>query len=52
MKLLFSLLLLLGACVLRGQNVSVFKGIVTDATTGIPVVSAEILDSYEAICIA
>ena len=45
MRSFFSLLFLLAACVLRGQNVSVFKGIVTDATTGIPVVSAEILDS-------
>ncbi len=45
MKSFFSLLLLLGACVLRGQSVFVFKGIVTDAATGIPVVSAEILNS-------
>ena len=45
MRSFLSLLFLLTACVLRGQSVSVFKGIVTDAATGIPVVSAEILDS-------
>ena len=45
MKSFFSLLLLLGACVLRGQSIFLFKGIVTDAATGIPVVSAEILNS-------
>lgn len=45
MKQLFSFLLSLTVCVLQGQNSAIFRGTIVDASTGIPVVSAEILDA-------